>query len=278
MSSLFIGVVSHEHTRFRDAHGDMGLANVLCGALTDRGLPTTVHINTQNLLAQSDAQITDELIRSSPAEELRIERAWAEYLGMRMGPRWWAIHTARWTRYAAGRLKAADPRPLMRLINIELSHIDLMKRALSTDSGWVLILEDDAGCASIADLADGLAGLCSGDRTPKFANVSKSFDISQLGLDRILLPLSDITWAGEAERVILAASRPVTNTVCANLYRRDFLTDLVRVLDSLPFEPVAPIDWKLNRALMELFASAAIGPKECWWIEPGPIAQRSMLT
>ena len=40
--------------------------------------------------------------------------------------------------------------------------------------------------------------------------------------------------------------------------------------------PVAPIDWKLNRALMELWRDGALGPSDCWWVEPGPIVQRSM--
>jgi hypothetical protein len=74
----------------------------------------------------------------------------------------------------------------------------------------------------------------------------------------------------------LAASRPVTNTVCAILYRATFLRDLVAEMESLPMTPVVPIDWKLNIALMNMFESGSLLNGDCWNVTPGPMDQLSM--
>lgn len=276
MTDLFIGVVSHERSRFADAQGSEGLAARLADAWTGLGLSSRVQINTRDLVSESGIDITPEVIRDSPAEELRIERQWAQFLERPMGPRWWGTHALRWSKYGASRRGAPDPTSVTRLLNIELSHVDLMQSALDSDSSWLLLLEDDAGCADIADLAEGLQGLVAGDASPLFANLSQSFDLDQLGVAQLLLPLHDVTWQGSASRSVLTARRPVTNTVCAILYRRDFLAALMAEWQSLPMTPVAPIDWKLNRALMGLWSSGGIRSGDCWWVEPGPIVQRSM--
>ena len=80
----------------------------------------------------------------------------------------------------------------------------------------------------------------------------------------------------QAPAQILSASKPVTNTVCAVLYRTSFLEELLTVLDSLPLSPVIPIDWKLNAALLQMHDSGALGAGDCWFLEPAPIVQRSM--
>ncbi len=276
MSELYIGVVSHERSRFSDAQGSKGLAARLAEAWTRLGLSCTVKVNTHNLVADSGIAITTEVIRDSPAEELRIERQWAQFLERSQGPRWWGTHGLRWLKYWASRRGTPDPGPVTRLLNIELSHLDLMQSALDSGSPWLLLLEDDAGCSDIDDLTDGLRGTVSGDRTPLFANLSQSFDLDRLGVSHLLQPAAEVRWQGSAARTVLAARRPVTNTVCAMLYRRDFLTDLVAEWQTLPMTPVAPIDWKLNRALMGLWASGGIRSGDCWWVEPGPIVQRSM--
>ena len=89
-------------------------------------------------------------------------------------------------------------------------------------------------------------------------------------------PVAGQRWQGALNRILFSASKPVTNTVCAILYHREFLSLLLTKLDELPLEPVVPIDWKLNVALMELFQEGAIRPGSCWVIEPAPVLQRSM--
>ena len=126
------------------------------------------------------------------------------------------------------------------------------------------------------DLTNGLVDLLQGaPNNVQFINVSESFDVSELGIDH-LLSATDIDWAGSATRRVVSASRPVTNTVCAIAYRASFAADLLREFSSMPMRPVVPIDWKLNKALMSMNASGALGPESCWWVIPGPIDQLSM--
>ena len=75
---------------------------------------------------------------------------------------------------------------------------------------------------------------------------------------------------------VLAASRPISNTVCAILYRADFLGRFLTRFDALPIEPVVPIDWKLNIVLMDMYNAGGIVAGDCWIVTPGPVDQRSM--
>ena len=274
MSDVFIGVVSHARSRFADAQGPEGLALRLAKALHDIGLGTSVQVNTANLLDESVLPITPELMRESPAEELRIERDWAHFLGQDRRPDWWLRHAMRWAKLSLSRARQPNPSAVRRLLNIELSHVDLMRRALDAGSSWALILEDDAGADDVIDLAAGLRGLLESADPPAFINLSTSFTIDQLRVAHLMEPAIGVEWLGATPRTVLRARRPVTNTVCAIAYRREFLGDLVPAMDALPMTPVAPIDWKLNRALMALARQSP----ECWWVEPGPVLQRSMHT
>jgi GR25 family glycosyltransferase involved in LPS biosynthesis len=164
---------------------------------------------------------------------------------------------------------------IRRLINIELSHLKLLNNAYQSGSSWALILEDDAlvenAPAFAADLHHFLQSQ-SPEENPAFLNLSESFDYSTLGLNSHLHPHG--TWGSHSE--ILSADRPMTNTVCAILYRDDFLKKLVPALSRIPISPVLPIDWKINAALLDLYSCGEIGADECWFISPGPILQGSM--
>lgn len=162
---------------------------------------------------------------------------------------------------------------LRRLLNIELSHLDLMRRGLDSGAPWVLILEDDGFVDNLSDLVEGLDGLMGG--TASYVNLSASFSPRELGIEHLLAPAS-VGWQGSHPRSVLAADRPVTNTVCAILYSAEFLALLVSAMDRLPMEPVVPIDWKLNTALMDLHAEGMAPPDTCLLVEPAPIAQMSM--
>ena len=111
---------------------------------------------------------------------------------------------------------------------------------------------------------------------PAYVNVSHSFSADELGIRHLLYPVPGVHWQGAANRTVMAARLPVTNTVCAIAYRGGFLEPLLAAFDQLPMEPIVPIDWKLNLALMALRDSDVLGDGDCWQVEPAPIVQMSM--
>lgn len=164
---------------------------------------------------------------------------------------------------------------LRRLVNIEIAHLTLMDRGLDSKADWVLILEDDAS-ADVDAAARAIAEIMAerkDDRQPLFVNMSRSFNEQELGVEDSLLP--PITLSG-GEFTYLPSTAPMTNTVCAVLYRRSFLVDLRAELEQIPVDPVLPIDWKLNAALMAMHRRNYFQPGDTWTCLDAPIVQGSM--
>lgn len=274
--TVFIGVVSHPQSRFTLNQGQGGLAAKLSTELEGLGTSCEYAVNVRNDFESSGISATESVFRQGIAEEVRLERTWSRFLGVRRGARWWVRHLARWARVQSYALRKGDVGEIKRLINIELSHLALMREGLNSGAAWVLILEDDAGARDVAELAAGLRGIMKSDPAPAYVNVSRSFSTSELGIGHLLTPAVNANWDGTQHRKILVADRPATNTVCAILYQRQFLEQLVGEIESIPTEPVVPIDWRLNLALMNLWNKGVIGPGDCWFVEPAPIDQLSM--
>lgn len=274
--TVFIGVVSHPQSRFTVNQGIEGLAARLSLELAGLGTSSEYVVNVRNDFESSGILATRSLFRQGIAEEVRLERTWSRFLGVRRSARWWVRHLARWALVYSYALRKGDVGEIKRLINIELSHLALMRDGIDSGAPWTLILEDDAGARDVADLAAGLRGITQSDPVPAYINLSRSFGTSELGIDHLLSPAISASWDGMQHRTILEAERPATNTVCAILYQRQFLEKLVVEIESLPSEPVVPIDWRLNLALMNLWDKGLIGPGDCWFVEPAPIDQLSM--
>ena len=276
MTTIFIGLVSHRQTSRPWSQGPQGLAQLLRKELRALGYTVPIQINTQDFLTTSGIHVTNHLVAASPAAELRIERRWARYLGIDNSLSWRTTHLLRWLRYWTFASWRRNTRPVERLLNIELSHRDLLDRSIGADAEWTLILEDDAQCSNIPDLAHGLQGIIDRGNSPCMVNLSHSFSAQELRVDHLLYLHEAHPWLGSEARLILATRKPISNTVCAVLYRRDFLQALTTEFSTLPVVPVAPIDWKLNQALMNLFDHRQVGDGDCWWVQPAPITQESM--
>lgn len=279
MTALFIGVVSHEGSRFAVSRGPSGLARQLVDPLARAGVEVDVVIRTDDLHDPSTLPISEATVQASLTEQLHLDREWAAYLDRPRGPSWWGTHALRWLHRTGQRVRSPGPGMVRRLVNIELSHVALLRAGVDGGADWLLILEDDAASADPEDCAAGLAGLMR-DRAeahqPAYVNVSESFTLSELGIEHLLTPVADTAWHGSIARTMLSANRPVTNTVCAILYRADFAGRLLDAMDQLPMEPVVPIDWKLNIALMGMFRDGQLREADCWVIDPAPIDQLSM--
>jgi hypothetical protein len=268
---LFIGVVSHPHTRYMVNQGHMGL-----GARLAEAIPGSIlQINTDNPLDELDVSLTSKVVQQSLTAEARLEKAWARYLGTAHGVRWQVHYVLRRLRIAARSVMRPSTTGIRRLLNIELSHLDLMRKGVSSGAPWVLILEDDAGATDVRDLVSGLEGLMGDIESPGFVNLSRSFTPAELGLDSLLSD-SGLPWQGSEARRVLISDRPATNTVCAILYSREYLAELLRVWEALPLLPVIPIDWKLNQVLMSQCSQRLALSPTSWFVEPAPIIQMSM--
>ena len=280
MTSLFIGVVSHEGSRFAISQGSGGLAHQLAEQFAPLGISTQIQVNTDDLWEETGlGPVTDQMTQMSLTAQLQLERTWARFTKRPMNPRWWVMHSLRWAKRIGQRLKSPGPLMTERLLNIELSHRDLLHAGVTAGCDWILILEDDAATRDVVDCAVGLSSLMrtEGDQ-PQYVNISQSFTNVELGIEPLLSPLNGHAWEGFVPRTLLSSERPVTNTVCALLYRSTCASRVLATMTALPMEPVVPIDWKLNLALMELFSTGELVPGDCWLVDPAPIVQMSMHT
>lgn len=268
--ALFIGVVSHEGSRYAVSQGPSGLAHRLVESLPG----VEMHVNVVDLLPDGSPLVSAAGVQRSLSTEARLEADWARFLRRPRNARWVAFRTSRWARRMWQRVRPPSSSMLRRLLNIELSHLDLMRRGLASGAPWVLILEDDGFSSDISDLSDGITGML-GAGGVGYVNLSASFSPRELGIEHLLSP-AGMVWNGPVPRSVLSSTLPVTNTVCAILYSASFLTALVEALDALPLEPVVPIDWKLNLALMALHEAGQAPPGTCLLVEPAPITQMSM--
>jgi hypothetical protein len=272
--SLFIGVVSHEGSRFAISQGPEGLAHQLAAVMPN----VIVEVNVADLLEAGSPLVSPAGVQRSLTAEARVEQAWSRFLDRPRDLDWWRFSASRMARRVWQKLRPPSPQMLRRLLNIELSHLNLMRQGLASGAPWVLILEDDAFASKVSDLSSGLLGVigaAESSGTVGYVNLSESFTARHLGIEHLLEPTA-VTWTGSISRAIVSVRKPVTNTVCAILYSSTFLAKVVEAMESLSMDPVVPIDWKLNMALMALFEGGEAPAGTCWLVEPAPIAQMSM--
>ena len=284
-SIFFLGLVTHKASRFPAAASASGLVNQVSVALNQLGYSTVVRVRSEDEFESSGVALTKHEILKSIHAELDLERSWRRYVD----PRTSELHlsaeilarkmyrtlkfAAPWQ--AANESTSAGALMIRRLVNIELSHIALLKQAHNSGAAWSLIVEDDAVTDDSVRLAREIADFMSAYTStsqPKFVNLSRSFSHSTLGIKKHLTLVGE--WGDQSS--ILQSDRPLTNTVCAILYRGSFLNSLIPAIEQIPISPVLPIDWKLNAALLNMYRSQRLGAGDCWFTEPAPIVQASM--
>lgn len=266
---LFIGVVSHAGSSYAGSQGESGLAAQIAAALPD----TVVHVNTRDLWTESGQSPPDDAGLDSLNAEIQFEGTWRRYLGLPPSAQEQLRILSRRLALFRHRRRGTLPN-VERLLNIELSHVDLLRRGLESGAPYLLILEDDAECLDIKDLAAGISAIVIGSARPDLVNLSHSFSIAELGVGSLLAPHESVAWGGTRPRSILRTRKLITNTVCALLYSKSFAETIHSGLTRLPTFPVLPIDWKVNKVISQLPVTSSTDA--CWWIDPAPVTQRSM--
>jgi len=273
-SSLCLGLVTHAGTRFPDADTDSGLVHRVAAEWADQDRRAQVVVCRDDMWTVQVIPLTGEEVAASTREELRVERQWREFLrGGKASPLDQAALTVRHAVRSYRRRQ--DPQRaaamLRRLVNIELAHLKVMEAAVASGCDWSLIVEDDAaaGDAFPGELMR-FVDAVSSEAQPQVVSLSNSFAPRDLGIDHLLkrtTAVAGLPWS------LFQARLPVTNTVCATLYRTNFLRQLLRRLHAIDLRPVIPIDFKVNRALMAMSPQIAEG--DFWLAWPGPVTQRS---
>lgn len=281
--SVFLGLVTHDASSFPHARSQQGLLAETESVLQERGIRVRSEIHSANHFSELGLRISASDVWASINATLSTQAAWHRYLDPERNHVFTSLRLAAWRFYrtfdeVVRRSKTQGPRgrtSVERLINIELAHIHLMKDAIRSESDWTLILEDDATSPNAHSFAHEFASFLlkdDGSRSPAYLNMSRSFEAHELRISHLL------TYVGQwnADVSILQSSQPVTNTVCAIAYHRDFLIHLMNTLEDIPIEPVLPIDWKINLALMKMFNSHMSKTDRYWTLHPAPIIQGSM--
>ena len=281
--SMFIGLVTHPKTRFPEASGPAGLAELLAQELASLGWSAQSSVMSENLIDSSILTLTHSNISDAVRLEMKIEQDWNEFQHRKVDATkrhiWLRIREI--FRLAKLQIPTASAREsarrqMVRLANIEMAHLMLLQEGEESGADWILILEDDAINSDVPRLSrelDRHLRLWGGQPQPFYVNLSRSFSLDRLKHGGSLT--REGPWSQDSH--ILSSTIPFTNTVCAVLYRKEFLQALNRELKSIPLEPVVPIDWKINMALMNLSGKGLLGKGDCYTIDPAPILQGSML-
>ena len=277
LPTVFVGLVSHAKSTFAQSQGDLGLALQLTESFRAAGFESQHQVNTKNLFDIGAYPLTPAMCRSSVRQEIKIESNWFSFLLKRERVSHFFRISGRYVNYLLHWRQNSRATELRRLLNIEYSHVDLYRNAVASGAAWAIILEDDAIADHLHDLVEGLVGIFECSSPPKMVNISASYSLAEIGVEHLLVTTGDVLWAGSMTRNILESARPATNTVCAIAFRTDFLTKILEDFDAQSSEPVIPIDWKLNASLMRLWDQGVIGPGDCWFVDPGPVAQLSMI-
>ena len=274
---VFIGLVTHPNTRFKDSQTATGVTSRLDAELRRKGISVFTTICAENLCDYSISRYTTA---ESKLAQKAASTYWKYYLLKQCPPiyKLAAVFIKGLASAFQDFFSKKAQTATRRLINIELAHLSLMQQALKARASWAIIIEDDATCDNIEDLADGILGIIGSTQEPSYINLSLSFTPKQLKVESLLQIDPNFRWKGTVHRSIMRSNLPITNTVCAVAYAASFLRDLLQVMEGMGTFPVLPIDWKLNIALIKLYHTKSLKERfrGCLFVEPGPLIQGSL--
>jgi hypothetical protein len=285
VSDLFVGLVTHPRSRFNADGAATRQAEQLVSAFIPQGVRASLLVSDRDDYDPTTYPLGRRELVSSAIHQAGLEHRWRRYLAAGGGqPARPAFMDAGFGAAMAAK-RAATSGALMpgsavmngrraatRLINIDLSHLRVLDAGVTSGAPWVLVLEDDARVDDLALAASRVVEIMRFvQRAPvQFVCLSESIGLGELGVDGLL------SAAPSGPDWLLPASRPITNTVCANLYRSSFAARVAAGIRDRGLLPVTPIDWRLNEQVMDMHDDGELGPDSCLWARPGLFLQGSM--
>ena len=275
---IFIGLVTHPHSRFNVEGQSSQRIYELANVLSQLGINVVTLISDRNDFQSSGRVIgIGDRVRSA-WKQVHIEKAWDKYVWVSSGPdsltrKHGAIFfSAMFVKRATSYL--FNSRSLARLANIDLSHLRALKEGVASGADWVVIIEDDAQFADPVKTAGVLGTVLEYLGRPTgsiFVNLSESIDTVELKVDGIVTSGNSLLALADGSE-LLEISPAISNTVCANMYSLNFASEFARAIEVQGILPSVPIDWRLNQLIME----TRVTPVECYWVKPGIFLQGSM--
>ena len=289
--TLFVGLVTHKGSRF-DMHGEARrTVDAIEAAMTSFAVPCTSLISDRDDYSSVEFPLTRARLAASAAFQAWLEFRWRRYLAHARAhanvslPRDGVVLAAMavrrlhsylgWNPFrSAARMPGAAQ--VIRLLNIDLSHLRVYRAALESHAGAILVIEDDARIRDHSNAFTVLKALLDRLRVnnPEFVNLSESLSLQELGVSGIVGQPESCEGVFDAQ--VCRCLRPVTNTVCAVLFSRSCVEQLVADIDRRELWPVIPIDWRLNRMILDGWKSGDLNSTSCTWISPGIFVQGSM--
>lgn len=166
---------------------------------------------------------------------------------------------------------------LLRQSNISAGHVQLMQNAVWRGDKYLLILEDDFHLSNLTSLKSQLnfvLEVLENNPHLMLINLSESFTNEELGHYGFVQ--NNFTSPNHSELIVSCLPHPVTNTVCATIYRTDFLILLTRELRLMDEISLIPIDHKINIALMKLIKRGSLNVDCYATLVPGLFIQGSL--
>jgi hypothetical protein len=290
-AELFVGLITHKGSKFnRDGEAHDTIRKIEA-AMAQRGIACSSLISDRDDYSPTEHPLTRTRLLASALFQAKLEFQWRRYLAHGRPssflslPRDVAIlmvMSARRVRAYLGlnpflpAVQMPGAPQVIRLLNIDLSHLRVYRAALQSKATGVLVIEDDAQQTGGDEAMDVLAYLLSRLEMvrPELVNLSESISMTALGVSGIVAEKT--VFEGIDGMGLCSCTRPVTNTVCANLFNRRFIELLVSDIDKRDLWPVIPIDWRLNRMILDEWNAGTLDASSCSWVSPGIFIQGSM--
>jgi hypothetical protein len=274
---VFLGLVTHSQSFFNQKGQSVRSFEQLVQGMKDSGMSVDYLVSDQNDYSTKTFPISRIALIEAAQAQAKLEHQWRVFIAKRSGldgkrvSEQFLYYGMRLKRTLAG-LKGNDSpaaKAYQRLINIDLSHHRVLTQGINSGAKAVVVLEDDAllpdpqGIGNLIEVVK-----MAIEAKIDFINLSESISVPELGIERILNRANPV--ACDSDLRVIELDAPVTNTVCANYYSREFAITFHSHISPDRLTPVKPIDWRLNEVMLE-------NPRTtCWWVQPGFFVQGSM--